>query len=281
MPDAEPANPDPAQLADQLLSAAFGEESNPFQSGSAAPMPWTLRDLDENEQPLARAGADEAIDRHQAFDRLEVIGEISRGGMGVVYKARDTHLGRDVALKTLRRRHAADPERRRRFIEEAQICSQLQHPGIVAVHDAGNLDDGRPYFLMKLLSGRTLSSRLKARKDPTEEQHRYVAVIEKLCQAVAYAHARGVIHRDLKPSNVMVGGFGELQVMDWGLAKVLDRGGLVDDEFESPPHTGATKRPRRDRPDPVVSARLPERFGVRHRALHGAGAGSRRRRHPR
>jgi eukaryotic-like serine/threonine-protein kinase len=97
----------------------------------------------------------------------------------------------------------------------------LQHPAIPPVHDLGTLPDGRPFLAMKLIKGQTLDALLKARPDPSVDRGRFVAAFEQVCQAVAYAHAHGVIHRDLKPANVMVGNFGEVQVMDWGLAKVL------------------------------------------------------------
>src|SRR5262249_6974738 len=107
---------------------------------------------------------------------------------------------------------------------------QLQHPGIVPIYELGAFSDRRPYFAMKLVKGRTLSSLLAERPAAAHDLPRYLSIFEAVCQTVAYAHARGVIHRDLKPSNVMVGGFGEVQVMDWGLAKVLGAGGVVDEE---------------------------------------------------
>ena len=118
----------------------------------------------------------------------------------------------------------------RRFVEEAQIGGQLQHPGIVPIYELGTFADRRPFFAMKLVKGDTLAQLLGARKGPGDELPRFLAIFESIAQTVAYSHARGVIHRDLKPSNVMVGSFGEVQVMDWGLAKVLPRGGVVDDE---------------------------------------------------
>src|SRR5262249_43977853 len=99
------------------------------------------------------------------------------------------------------------------------VTAQLQHPGVPPVHEVGRLDDGRPFFAMKLVKGRTLAELLKERRDLAEHLPRFLAV----CQTLAYAHSRGIIHRDLKPSNVMVGAFGEVQVMDWGLAKVLTK----------------------------------------------------------
>ena len=112
----------------------------------------------------------------------------------------------------------------RRFVEEAQIGGQLQHPGIVPVYELGSSPTAGPYFTMKLVKGRTLAALLEERARPGRRPApASSAIFEQVCQTVAYAHARGVIHRDLKPSNVMVGGFGEVQVMDWGLAKVLGR----------------------------------------------------------
>ncbi len=155
--------------------------------------------------------------------RYQIFGEFARGGVGALFRARDHVLRRDVAIKVLLSRHKNRPELHRRFLEEAQICAQLQHPGIVPLHDAGLTEDGRPFLAMKLIQGETLSARLASRKDSSEQRHDLVRVLAQICQAIAYAHARGVIHRDLKPGNVMVGAFGEVQVMDFGMAKVLAR----------------------------------------------------------
>ncbi len=161
--------------------------------------------------------------------RLTLFGEIARGGMGAVFKGRDPDLGRELAVKVLLEGHRDKPELVRRFVEEAQISGQLQHPGIVPVYDLGTFGDARPYFTMKLVKGRTLAQ-LLAERSTEAERSRFLGIFEQVAQTVAYAHARGVIHRDLKPSNIMVGSFGEVQVMDWGLAKVLPRGGVADDE---------------------------------------------------
>src|SRR5215468_5256065 len=151
----------------------------------------------------------------------DLSGEVGRGGMGIVYRARDLPLDRDVAVKLLQDGHPADSPVARRFADEARITAQLQHPGIPPVHDLGTLPDGRPFLAMKLIKGSTLDHLLAARPDPAHGRGRFVAAFEQVCQAVGYAHAHDVIHRDLKPANVMVGAFGEVQVMDWGLAKVL------------------------------------------------------------
>src|SRR5215471_18529374 len=158
-----------------------------------------------------------------------LLDEIGRGGMGVVYRARDVALDRDVAVKLLSERYAADSPAAQRFLSEARITGQLQHPGIPAVHQVGALADGRRFLAMKLIKGSTLEALLKQRTDPSSERGRLLAIFEAVCQTVGYAHAHRVIHRDLKPQNVMVGAFGEVQVMDWGLAK-----SLVSQERERP-----------------------------------------------
>ncbi|MCI0548534.1 MAG: serine/threonine protein kinase, partial [Candidatus Rokubacteria bacterium] len=163
--------------------------------------------------------------------RYEVAGELARGGIGVVLKGRDRDLGREVALKVLRAEHAANPLMVRRLVEEAQIGGQLQHPGVLPVHELGLDADRRPFFAMKLVRGRTLAALLEERGEPTRDRRRFLSIFELVAQTIAYAHARGVIHRDLKPSNVMVGAYGEVQVVDWGLAKVLARGGVADDHI--------------------------------------------------
>jgi tetratricopeptide (TPR) repeat protein len=151
----------------------------------------------------------------------ELIDEIGQGGMGVVYRARDIALDRDVALKLLSERYPPESLPSQRFLSEARITGQLQHPGIPAVHQVGTLADGRPFLAMKLIKGSTLEAILKLRTDTSADRGRLLAIFEAICQAVGYAHAHRVIHRDLKPANVMVGAFGEVQVMDWGLAKFL------------------------------------------------------------
>ena len=151
----------------------------------------------------------------------ELLDEVGRGGMGVVYRARDVALDRDVAVKLLAERYSADSPAAQRFLIEARITGQLQHPGIPAVHQVGALADGRPFLAMKLIKGSTLEALLKQRADPEADCGRLLAIFEAVCQAVGYAHAHRVIHRDLKPANVMVGAFGEVQVMDWGVAKAL------------------------------------------------------------
>src|SRR6516165_7480024 len=197
----------------------------------------------------------------------ELFGEVGRGGMGVVYRARDLALDRDVAVKLLQDGVPADSPIARRFTDEARITGQLQHPGIPAVYQVGGVPDGRPFLAMKLIKGRTLAALLGERPDPAADRGRFVAIFEHACQAVAYAHSLRVIHRDLKPSSVMVGKFGEVQVMDWGLAKVLPEGGSAGGRpgREPPADDGTVIRTRRagtaDTPGGSGSPTPPTRTG--------------------
>ena len=156
-----------------------------------------LRDTELGlENPSVRPSSPRAARRR---GRYQLLGEIGHGGMGAVLKGRDPDLGRDLAVKVLLEEHRDDPELVRRFIEEAQIGGQLQHPGIVPVYELGQFGDRRPYFTMKLVKGRTLAALLKERAGPAHDLPRFLGIFEQVCQTMAYAHARGVIHRDLKP----------------------------------------------------------------------------------
>lgn len=154
------------------------------------------------------------LDLPDAGDRYEVLERLGRGGMGTVYRARDRVLERDVALKVLSTDADSDALAAR-LAREARVLARLEHPGIVAVHDAATLADGRPYYVMRLVRGASLDAWARERGLGD-----VLRVFLRVCDAVAFAHARGVIHRDLKPSNIMVGEFGEVLVLDWGVAKV-------------------------------------------------------------
>jgi eukaryotic-like serine/threonine-protein kinase len=146
--------------------------------------------------------------------RYEITGVAGYGGMGTVYVARDHALDRDVAVKVL---DVADQKgsRAARLRREAHILARLDHPDIVPVHDAGSLEDGRAFYVMKLVKGRRLDELIRDRPPLANR----LTVFGRILDAVAFAHAHGVVHRDLKPENVMVGGFGEVYVMDWGVAQ--------------------------------------------------------------
>jgi serine/threonine-protein kinase len=223
---------------DAGLRAAFGPDSTGFGRGGESVLAVIERDLGPSYRLRLRDGPDERTDASllaasvpacglSGTGRYQIAGEIARGGVGVVLKGRDADLGREVAIKTLRAEYASRPAMVRRLVEEAQIGGQLQHPGVLPVYEMGLDASFRPYFTMKLVRGRTLAALLhdygKDRARAALERHRLLSIFDQVCQTVAYAHARGVIHRDLKPSNVMVGAFGEVQVVDWGLAKVLTR----------------------------------------------------------
>jgi eukaryotic-like serine/threonine-protein kinase len=148
--------------------------------------------------------------------KYSCVKELARGGMGTVYLAEDTELNRQVAIKVLSATEISD-DLRRRMIREAQIIARLEHPGIVPVHDVGELPDGRVFYAMKLVRGARLDEYAANTSSTRERLRKFQAV----CDAVAFAHAHGVIHRDLKPQNIMIGSFGEVLVLDWGVAKIL------------------------------------------------------------
>jgi serine/threonine protein kinase len=144
--------------------------------------------------------------------RYELVEKLGQGGMGTVYLAHDRELDRQVALKVLR---CDDGESTTRMVKEARIIARLEHPSIVPVHDCGLLPDGRFFYAMKVVRGKRLDEQL-ARPIALADR---LQLFQKICDAVAFAHAHGVIHRDLKPQNIMLGAFGEVMVMDWGIAR--------------------------------------------------------------
>jgi len=150
--------------------------------------------------------------------------ELGRGGMGTVYLAEDRELNRLVAIKVLNTPDVTE-DLRNRMVREAQIIARLEHPGIVPVHDVGTLPDGRIFYAMKFVRGSRLDEYAAQNVSIGDRLRKFQAV----CDAVAFAHAHGVIHRDLKPQNIMIGSFGEVLVLDWGVAKIL----ATDDTDES------------------------------------------------
>ncbi len=188
--------------------------------------PTRIQNADFLEARLAHTHAFSTLSGTAApFDtRYRDDGEIGRGGCATVHRVFDKNLSRDTAVKFLNRRFARDPGCALRFLQEARLTGQLEHPGIVPVHEVGAGD--APYFCMKLVRGRTLLQRIEAlgsHRLEARHLHELVHAVVKAAEAVAYAHSRGVVHRDLKPANVMLGDFGEVYVMDWGVAHVLPR----------------------------------------------------------
>jgi serine/threonine protein kinase len=176
-----------------------------------------------SDKALERLRSSEAPDLSDTRYTLREL--IARGGMGAVYAAEDEKLSRRVALKVLDTPDA-NGELTSRLMREARILAELEHPGIVPVHDVGALPDGRVFYTMKFVEGLRLDEYI-VQLDSLPQRLR---LFLRVCDAVAFAHARGVLHRDLKPANIMVGSFGEVLVMDWGLAKILREHGLTLDE---------------------------------------------------
>ncbi|MDE0959765.1 MAG: protein kinase [Planctomycetota bacterium] len=198
-----PANPNSDALAERLLDR-YSEDldlSNPLESGDSVPL---IPELEGR------------------YDFLE---EIARGGMGAVLKISDPVLQRELAMKVVLGNKAGDapPQRLRRFLREARVTAQLSHPGVVSVHELNSDADGRFYFTMDRVLGQELRDFIRYARDGTAgwDRNRLLEVLLKVCDTLEYAHSRGIVHRDVKPANIMVGQFGEVYVMDWGLARIL------------------------------------------------------------
>ena len=142
------------------------------------------------------------------------------GGVGHVTAARDRVIRRTVALKSLKRAYAADPVVAARFVGEARITAQLEHPNIVPIYDLGATEDGQPYYTMRVVKRRSLRDVLSTPLRKAWPLVRMLGVLVQVSRALAYAHSRGVLHRDVKPDNVLLGDFGEVYLADWGLAKL-------------------------------------------------------------
>ena len=169
-----------------------------------------------------------ATDPDFSGTKYRVMRELARGGMGTVYLAEDAELNREIAIKVLNMPEVTT-EMAQRLVREAQIIAKLEHPGIVPVHDVGVLADGRVFYAMKLVRGSRLDE-YAARVDSHKDRLRK---FQAACDAVAFAHAHGVIHRDLKPQNIMIGSFGEVLVLDWGVAKIVEGQATVSSEADT------------------------------------------------
>ena len=204
--------------------------------------------------------------------RFQILRPHARGGIGAVSVALDSELNREVALKQILERHADDPTSRQRFVAEAEITGGLEHPGIVPVYGLGTNDGGRPYYAMRFIKGESLKEaieRFHVSKGSRElELRKLLRRFLDVCNAIEYAHCRGVLHRDIKPANIILGKHGETLVVDWGLAKAIGRAEPSAGEQTIAP---SSSRLVRD----------PAREHAGHAGLHEPRAGPRRPRPPR
>ncbi|MCY3019351.1 MAG: protein kinase [Planctomycetota bacterium] len=236
-PEKKPDAAQPDKDAEHAIPAAIGDSSvlgrANFKGGvtlDGSPLPAVddgsaSQDTMEGLPRPVERKIEAAIKPSATDEKYIVEGEIARGGMGVILKAADRDIRRPVAMKVML--DAKSPKDKARFVEEAQVTGQLEHPNIVPIHELGIDAEGRLFFTMKLVKGKSLGDVLKALKknDPKAEQDyplgRLLNAFINICNAMAFAHAKGVVHRDLKPANIMLGDYGEVLVMDWGLAKVV------------------------------------------------------------
>jgi serine/threonine protein kinase/Flp pilus assembly protein TadD len=223
-------DPEVEEAADRLIDRVGGVQAPP---GETVDTGGRVRPAWVSDEPGRPPEAEPGLDL-RGYELIEALG---KGGMGEVYRCGDPALGRDLAIKVMKAKYRGNSEAEHRFLREARVTGSLQHPGIVAVHNLGRLADGRLHYTMRLVRGRTFAEILKDEGGKPERLPSLLGVFEKVCQAVAYAHSKRVIHRDLKPANVMIGRFGEVQVMDWGLAKLLSGD---DRAAAGPPDEGGT-----------------------------------------
>jgi serine/threonine-protein kinase len=228
------------QVADPEVQASLAHLAGPREANGEATGPY-----------VPRSDGPSLDDPSSAVLRYRVLRPHAKGGLGEVFVAEDTEVHRQVALKQIQKEQAHDPHSRARFLLEAEITGGLEHPGIVPVYGLGCYPDGRPYYAMRFIRGDALKEAIQrfhqADQPDRDEGERRLAFRELLgrfvdvCQAVAYAHSRGVLHRDLKPGNVMLGKYGETLVVDWGLAKPVGRpeGSAGDEETTLRPSSGS------------------------------------------
>ena len=217
------------------------------------------------------SSASELLDHLTSGDRPSLSGgdEIARGGMGAILRVRDEVLNRDLAKKVILEDQGHEAEATapavRRFLEEAQVTAQLDHPGVVPVHELGVDEDGRLFFTMKLVKGRTLGTIWRLVKTGAEDwsRTRAIQLLIRVCDTLAFAHAKGVTHRDLKPANIMVGDYGEVYVMDWGLAKVGGGGNEGGEPLHSSLIMTGRMAPSQD-PDSGELTRVGDILGTPH-----------------
>jgi len=172
--------------------------------------------------PVKTGQVDDALaEGIESLGRYQIEKEIGRGGMGIVYQARDLELNRSIAVKVLRKEYKGLEEAIQQFSNEAAIMGSLQHPGVIQIYQCGKTPDDRPFHAMKLIRGETMSKHIAERDQTKKPDGALLAIFAAVAQAMAYTHSQEIVHLDLKPANIMVGRFGEVHVMDWGLARSL------------------------------------------------------------
>jgi eukaryotic-like serine/threonine-protein kinase len=233
----------------ELSAGEVARVDGAMSLASESPSIWLLEEQEDTPREQVLGGVmDPLLEETTRYSGATLLGI---GGMGVVYRVRDRLLGRAVAMKVLGEHLAHSQSARARFLEEAQVGAQLQHPGLVPVHDLGTLKDGRPFFTMKEVRGQSVWHVIQDLHGAVREEQwqttasgwtlrRLLGAFVRVCEAVGYAHHRRVIHRDLKPSNIMVGEQGEVLVVDWGVARVLGQaqGGVTS--HRAMDHSGRT-----------------------------------------
>jgi WD40 repeat protein/serine/threonine protein kinase len=230
--------PELARLEDRVRRDLGSPEGVPEPAATVA---YLGQPAGERREGAGRTPADAAANgNEEAGERFQILQLHARGGLGEIFLAFDGELNRSVALKELRAQRAHDPDSQARFLLEAKVTGKLEHPGIVPVYSLGRYADGRPYYAMRLIEGETLRDaierfhRTRASSQGGDDRElafrRLLKSIIDACNAVAYAHSRGVVHRDLKPENIMLGRFGETLVVDWGVAK--SHAGIQGNETE-------------------------------------------------
>lgn len=186
---------------------------------------WEAETLDPHATLTLGDGQTSVGVRTSAGGRFQILRPYARGGLGEVLLAMDTELNREVALKQMQPRGACHAHLRSRFVLEAEVTGRLEHPSIVPVYGLGAYEDGRPYYVMRLIRGESLKEAIeklhRAPRPANLQLRQLLTRLMSICDALAYAHSRGVVHRDIKPGNIMLGPFGETLLVDWGLAKLL------------------------------------------------------------
>ena len=209
-------------MSDPVAPVTPVESTPPAAVGFAGTTHPDLSTAVASGEDAALLGEVDHARRYRAGDPLGM------GGMGEVRMYRDELIGRDVALKVIHQSHVRETNAVQRFLREARVQAQLEHPSIVPIHDVGRTADGRTYFTMKRVRGRTLADILDALGDGEPRararysRRKLLTAFVSVCQAIELAHDRGVLHRDLKPANIMLGDFGEVYVLDWGIASIAD-----------------------------------------------------------